>query len=291
MFCKIKTRLVKILIMKIAPINNFKYKKINPSFSSYNTEVRDNNKLVYKTQTDLFRQDLNWRALYNLIAEKYERADKVNIVDHACSAGYEPWSMLIMLKKRAGKDFQKYMPIIARDIDKDAIEYAKQGKLGLCYDECLETRLNYGPAWVDNFDIEKRNRDGNINNRNEYLATCKTDLGKNIDFAQSDIFQDKELINKDNTVLLLRNCWPYFGEDRVAELAYFLADNMKPSSILVIGQYDHTYQIDKLLRNYGFKNTWVEFVYEAPGKSVKNSVEKFPLKRRDEIDFASPFFI
>lgn len=260
--------------MQIMPLKSYTYNRQNPSFSSYSTEVYKNGKLLYRTHTELLRLDFSWLNCAKLIMEKYKDVSKVNIVNHACSAGLETLSLLIALKYVMGNDFQKCMPIIARDIDPDAIEYAKKGNLELCSDECFDTRLRFGNVFDDNFNVVRRQRSDKIDAHNEYLATCKTDLIKNIDFACSDIFKDKELINKENTVLLLRNCWPYFGEEKVADLIYFLACNLKQSSLLAIGEYDEEYGIDKLLREYGFKETKVGLLFEAPGKPLKEKTEK-----------------
>lgn len=263
--------------MRILPVDNFVYKKQTPSFTSYHTEVYKNNKLAYRTHTEFLRRDISWRGFANYIKDKYKNAERVNIVNHACSAGYETWTLLMVLKQFLESDFQKYMPIIARDIDESAIEYAKSGKLGLSGSEYLDALIYYERVFKENFSVNKREPSPAVNRSNEYILTCTTDLKNDIDFGCSDIFQDKELINKDNTVLLFRNCWSYLGEERVAELAYFLASNMKPTSLLVIGDFDYEFCIDKLLKDYGFKSTNIEFLYEAPGKPAKNSVENFPL--------------
>lgn len=263
--------------MRILPVNNFVYKRQNPGFTSYHTEIYKNDKLAYRTHTEFLRRDISWRGLVNYISAKYKNAEKVNIVNHACSAGYEPWTLLIVLKQFLGSDFQKYMPIIARDIDERAIEYAKGGKLGLSGSEYLDALIGYERVFKENFSVNRCEPSYFVNRSNEYTATCITDLKNSIDFGCSDIFQDKKLINKDNTILLFRNCWSYLGEDKVSELAHFLASNMKPTSLLAVGDFDYEFSIDKLLKDYGFKSTNIEFLYEAPGKPAKNSIEKFPL--------------
>jgi len=267
----------------ITPIglNNYTHKNISPTFSSYNAKVYKDGKLAYRNHTEFFRQDLDWHHLTDYMSEKYKDADEVNVVNHACSAGYESWSLLLMLMKKHGEKAEKYLPIKARDIDKNAIDFAKTGCLALCGDEYLDGILKCGKILNDNFKVVKKPRGPNVNVSNEYVMKCTTGLEKNIEFKQSDIFKDKNLINKENTVLFCRNFWPYLRSKKASELAFFLAQNMKPSSMLVIGEYDKTFGIDKLLEETGFKRTSVRYVYEAPDNFNKTKPVEFHMLRAD----------
>ena len=270
--------------MNTCPINFYTYKKpiiktTTPSFSSYNAKVYKDGKLAYRNHTELFRQDLAWNSFMDYVDKKYNDAKEVNIVNHACSAGYESWTLLMMLMKTQGENYQKFMPIRARDVDKDVIKFAKKGALELCGDEYLDAMLKCEKVLKDNFDINRRQKGGDISVFNEYLMTCKTDLKKNIDFKNSDIFDDKDLISKENTILFCRNFWPYLGNKKASELAYFLAQNMKSSSTLVIGAYDASYNIDELLERTGFKKTNIEYVYEAPEKPITEHPVDFDMQR------------
>ncbi|MBQ6516692.1 hypothetical protein IJI31_05880 [bacterium] len=254
-------------------------KKTNPSFSSYNDKVFRDGKLAYRNHTELLRNDLAWNGFMDYVNEKYGGAKEVNVVNHACSAGYESWSLMMMLMKTQGENFKKFMPIKARDLDKNAIEFAKKGAMEICGDEYIDAQIQCGKVLKDNFEIKKRPRGNGIDVSNEYLMTCKTDLGKNIEFKQANIFDDKDLISKENTILFCRNFWPYLEGKKASELAFFLAQNMKPSSTLVIGEYDYAYVVDKLLERTGFKKTNIEYVYEAPGKPAIDKPVDFNMQR------------
>ncbi|MBO7672345.1 hypothetical protein J6S88_02935 [bacterium] len=273
--------------MNVLPVNIFSYKNQNPHFSSYNADVYKKGKILYRNHTELLRLDICWQAFIDLIIKKYQNVPKVNIVNHACSAGYEAWTLLILLLKKLGVNYKKFMPIIARDIDKKVIEYAQKGKMELCSGEYYDATYNCPNIIKENFDVVKRTIGGNISRSNEYLLTCKTDLKKNIDFKCSDIFKDKDLISKDNTILLCRNFWPYLGAKKSSELAYFLANNMKSNSLLVVGDYDYDYGIRQLLLDYGFKPTNVEYVFEAPGKSALKKVKDFEFEHKLREDLFS----
>ena len=270
--------------MNIAPItlNSFTYKKQpNPTFSSYNDKVFKDGKLAYRNHTELLRNDLAWSSFMDYVDKKYGDAKEVNVVNHACSAGYEPWSLMMMLMKTQGENYKKFMPIQARDVDKNAIEFAKKGALEICGDEFIDAQIRCGKILSDNFQITRRPIGEGINESNKFLMTCKTDLGKNIKFKQSNIFDDKDLINKENTILFCRNFWPYLEDKKASELAFFLAQNMKPSSTLVIGEYDYAYVVDKLLEMTGFKKTNIEYVYEAPGKPAVEEPIDYKMQRLD----------
>jgi chemotaxis methyl-accepting protein methylase len=105
---------------------------------------------------------------------------------------------------------------------------------------------------------------------NKYILSCKPDIKKYVDFQQSDIFDDKDLISKENTILLFRNVWRYLGDDGIDKLSDFLAKNMKKSSILVIGEFDRANHIDTILTNKGFKDTLYyrgeHHIFEPPGE-------------------------
>lgn len=253
----------------------------NISFTNYaKFHYLPNKRLDYSTETWFLRDDMNWETLVNYFSKKYDTAKKINLINHACSAGLETYTLLMQLIKTLGKESQKFLPIIARDIDNEAIECAKQGCFKLCDEELTNARESLKDIFTENLYIEK---DFSAKTRtwqdNEYIATCRKELKENINFEQSDIFNDKELINKDNIILLLRNVWKYLGEYKVSELANFLANNMKPTSLLVIGSYDWLYGINLLLEEYGFKKTPIEHVYEPPDKPVEKNIEKFPLRK------------
>ena len=268
--------------MNIAPItlNNYIYKK-QPSlnFSAYNANVYNDGKLAYRNETELLRQDLSWDDFMDYVDKKYGDTKEVNVVNHACSAGYESWSLLMMLMKTQGENYKKFMPIKARDIDKNAIEFAQKGALEICGNEYIDAKTKFKKIFKNNFKIKKIPKGEGIKISNEYLMTCKTDLGKNIQFKQSNIFDDKDLINKENTILFCRNFWPYLEGKKASELAFFLAQNMKPSSTLVIGAYDTGYDVNKLLEKTGFKKTDVKYVYEAPGKPATDQPIDFNMHR------------
>lgn len=256
--------------MKIIPINNYnKYNNCQPSFKAYSTEVLlKDGKIAYKTLSNFYRADIHWVNFVNYIIHKYRNVDKVNIVNHACSAGYEPYSLLMLLIKTLGEESKKFLPIIARDIDEDIINFAKNCKLPVANLELSMTKYHGGDIFNKNFEVSRIQDAGGGVWNDRYIVSCNTNLRQNIDFCKSDIFNDKDFINKENTVLLFRNVWKYLGVEKIAKLADFLGENMKQSSVLVIGEFDIANHVDEILVNRGFRSSNCMFneqlIFEAP---------------------------
>ncbi len=256
--------------MKISSIINYSNSNNkSQNFRGYSANVYKDGSLAYKTLSCFYRADLHWVKFVNYIIDKYKGVDKVNILNHACSAGYEPYSMLMLLMKNLGKNSKKYLPIIARDIDSDMINLAKHCNLPVDSLELSVLKNKSGNVFDDNFEVKKIENAKIRVLDNKYIVSCKTDLKDNIKFCQSDVFKDKALINKENTILLFRNVWMYLGAKNISELADFLATNMKKSSILVIGDFDIANHIDEILVDRGFKGNVCKgnenYVFEAPG--------------------------
>ena len=146
-------------------------------------------------------------------------------------------------------------------------------------------------SFKNNFKIEMLNPNisrFNSDIENYYQATLQTDLNKYIDFGVSDIFDDKELISKENTILICRNFWPFLGDEKISELAFFLANNMKSSSLIMIGDFDYSHGINKLLESYGFRRYDLsDYVYEAPGKSNEVKFINFIHKMQPDLNLIS----
>ena len=235
----------------------------SPAFKSASKAISDvSGKFMYRIDTAFYRSDMPWDDFADFVSKQYKQAFKVNIVDHACSKGYEPYTLAMEFITKLGKKAKKMFPIKARDIDSKNIEDAKEGIFKIDY--------------VENSAI-KSYTNGNLSkffqpHRDIYFKeffTPQKILTKNVRFEQKNILEDMKMISKRNTVLLGRNFWPYLKVSEVSDLAEKLALNMKKSSLVVIGNFDKIYNIDNVLKLYGFKETPLEYVYAAPGKTLK----------------------
>lgn len=92
--------------MFISPVQTY-----NPAYRGNNREVfNKSGKFLYKTTTYFFREDLNWTCLAELLGEKYKTVQKVNVLNHACSNGQEPYTLAVKLIQILGKEAKNSFP-------------------------------------------------------------------------------------------------------------------------------------------------------------------------------------
>lgn len=204
----------------------------------------------------MFRPDLNWDSFVKLLQEKYANTEQVNVINHACSNGAEPFSLVIKLLSKLGEKAQKFFPIKAKDIDAENIRRAKNGYIGIHNDDMYNINtqmqgkvgefLNYVPSRAMNDDLG--------------VQPIKQ-VRENVEFKRSDIFNDVDTIPSSNTVLLCRNFWPYLDTTKQELLADKLAQKLDKTSLLAVGDFDFQCDIDNLLTKRGFVPTYVENVY------------------------------
>lgn len=228
-----------------------------PTFKANRRIVCDESgKMLYKTTSYMFRPDLNWDSFVKLLQEKYANTKQVNIINHACSNGAEPFSLVIKLISILGEKAQKFFPIKAKDIDEENIRRARNGYIGIHNDDMYNMNeqmqgnigkfLNYVPSRAMNDDLG---------------VQPIMQVRENIEFKRSDIFNDIDELPESNTVLLCRNFWPYLDTTKQELLAQKLAQKLDKTSLVAVGNFDSECNIDKLLTKNGFIPTNVENVY------------------------------
>ena len=238
--------------MRISPVQN--RISVQQNFKANNRWVIDHLGVpVYKTTTYCFRDDLIWRDLILFLSKTYKDVPKVNVVAHACSNGMEPLSFLMALFTFAPKDAEKFLPVIAKDINKENILMAKKNSLGISFGDFHRIRDNTDCKYIQFLDIE---RGGNI----EDFMTIKPKkiLTDNIIYEQGDIFEDAKNLPKENTVLFCRNMWMYLHPYNRKRLAEKLGGQLERNSNVILGYLD---EIDgdagMYLANNGFKKVYI----------------------------------
>ena len=114
----------------------------------------------------------------------------------------------------------------------------------------------------------------NTDSNPEYFKKYQTSyvpaksLTERIEFSKRDIFKDYKNINPENSIVLVRNLWPYL-EERIPKLISKLAEQMGKNSTLVIGGFDvdacekiYGVNLDRELIKKGFVSTDEPFVFE-----------------------------
>lgn len=242
-------------MLRISPINN------TPNFKS-NQRLVCNNKgqVVYQNTTVFFRDDIDWGMFVNMLKARFKNAEKVNVFSLACSDGSEPWTLAVLLKEILGDESDKFFPIYASDIDSEIIRRAK-----------------HEPCTVTPCDIRllRRCTNDNFNKYFEYTEAKYKDFAFNegavrpteymnslVNFKTSDITKEIKNIPPENSVVLCRNCWSYFPFHKRYEVAQTLKNQLEGNSIVVLGGLENAFNHDGILRDNGFRQTWLENVFE-----------------------------
>ncbi len=225
----------------------------NINFKHFRHEILDRSgHVISRGDTCLFRNDLDFDYLVNFLEYKYRDSDKVNIIAHACSDGEEIFSFISKMIDSLGyKNSKKYLPVDARDVNKSFIEIAKEGQYSLKSYETGAIDFYLGENLTQYFSF----LNPNLVKVSKFLKEC-------VNFSQSDILDDVKSIDFNNTVLFARNFWHYLDDEDIDKLAMILSHRMNKTSTLIIGDFDKQYNIDRILRRYGFYETKVSNVFE-----------------------------
>ena len=255
--------------MQIQNIPSISYysKAQSPSFKSWTREVMHKTsdpyaltKLVkHRNDTWLFRDCLDWKRFGNFLVEKYKDLPKINVFNYACSNGSEAYTFIMeMFSHHDYGTARKFMPVIAKDYDQTAIDYAKSGLIKIEVGEKGGVNLHTDgkfPMFFTESDLYEKD-----------LYEPRHMLSSNVIFSQADILEDYKTMPKDNTVVLARNFWPYLKYNDRIELAKNLYNHLGENCTLVIGKFDNIGSWDnsptrQILENAGFKQTQIENVF------------------------------
>ncbi len=241
--------------------------RLNPAFKSY-SERKSCKDYTFLTDTLFFRDDMDWENFVEYIDNNYKNTPKVNIICHACSDGEEPYSLALKLISKLGKKAEKFFPIIAKDIDSDNIQKAKDGIFRISKTELRNMKIHSNNNLDKYFHIVYHN--------DEYIyAAAKPTIKSKIIFEQSNILEDIDSIKPGNTILLCRNFWPYIKpEEKAKELASKICSKLGLSDIVVIGYYDMFSGLaHKLLYDNGFVGTDIRCVFRH--KNIQKQIVSF----------------
>jgi len=232
-------------------ILNLNHNKIYVS-NKKTLEFRTFQQKKYLDTTEFLRKDFDIDGILNYAKSFFKNTEKVNIINYACSNGKETYSLLLRLKIMFKEQAKKFLPLVAKDIDKENILKAKIGKYLLSKEE--EYKL-------DKASELKLNRYISIDN-DENIAHIKDSLKNDINFSVADINSDISNIPKENVLLVCRNFWNYLDEKNQLELIKKISKILKHTSLIAIGSFDKAYGIDLLLEKEGFIKTSVYGLYE-----------------------------
>ena len=229
------------------------------TFKSNNRRVVDKSgRLLYKTTTYFFRNDMDWDRFIDILDSKYKNTKKVNLINHACSNGPEVYSLAMKLITGLGTSSEKFFPILAKDINSDNIEIAKQG----------------GSMGINNEDIYRINyyTKNNINSfldfrparkpEHQLAVAPKAILKNKVTFTEGNIIQDVDSLPDKNTVLMCRNFWLYLKDGECKLLANKLGKKFDNTSLIVLGEHDiNKSNAPKYLKEAGFTPIETPYIY------------------------------
>lgn len=240
--------------MQIIKQPNMYKSKINICFNGNVRALRDTSgKIKYRNNTSFFRPDLNWNMFTEMLIEKYKNVGKVNIYDYACSEGAEPFSLAMLLIKKLGEEkAQKFFPIIASDIDSEILKNPQNGIL----------KLTRGDVFLIKRLLKKDyNQFIEFNDKFEYnselnMVVCdakiKPILENKVVFSSKNVVEDIANVEKNNSIVLFRNFWPYLLKSDRTKLADSVSECLGNNSICVIGRYDtHKMRMNKIFKSRG----------------------------------------
>ena len=222
-------------------------------------------KLLYRTTTCFFRDDLLWNNLMLFLQSKFRDVPKVQIINHACSDGEETYSLALKLSCYFKNEAQKFFPIVAKDLDKKNIETAKKGIYHIRDYEHRDIVENSDGRFNEFFEL-KNIEDFNYPNakKTDKLLIVKDSLKEKINFQQANIVNDFSGKNEpiENTLLVCRNFWPYLKQEDGKNLLVALAKRIKCPSAIVFGRFDSDFELSNKLKKCGFTYSELPYVMQ-----------------------------
>ncbi len=225
---------------------------------------------VYTT-TSLFRPHLDWNKFINYVIENFKNKEKVNIYSLGCSDGSEAYSYAIALTEKLPKSqHQKYLPIMAFDIDSEVIQAAQSGKINLTNDDfnAITKNINIdkygiGDNWHKKFfqkagsalkignDISREDFQSIYNPR--YSYTPAGNIKDSVKFYESDVLSAINRINDDgNSIVNTCHVLSYCEDFYVEKVLNALGEKLKPGSIYVFDKFYLEPSFIEKIQNRGF---------------------------------------
>lgn len=226
-------------------------------------------RLLYRSTTCFFREDIKWDAYVDMLARKYQNVDKVNVYCAACSAGEEPFSLVMALFKKLGKDgAKKFLPIIASDFDDFILKRPMAGIINPTEEDIMNIDKMLGDDFKKYVNIgNKKEFDPDLN-AEVYTGKVSDEVRNSVIFSQGSIQKLIPNINPENSVVMCRNFWDYLPYDELSITIKKLFNQINESSLCVIGEHEQDCRLVPEFLEAGFSRSDVDFCLE------KHVVEK-----------------
>lgn len=255
--------------MQIQAIQNNQYKHKPVSFRNLSRAVSGGKAfgktINYRNDTCFFRNSDIWENFVKFFSEKFKNVPKVNTYCYGCSDGSEPFTFIMSLfSNLEKKEAKKFLPIKAKDIDKEVINNVKSRELYFLKNS-EKTNINqYTCGKFKDYFSEKKGI-GEI-----YFAQAKDILYDNVQFSVADISKDYKKIKPNNSIIFARNFWPYIKEHSLRkQFLKQLYNHLEKNSFFIIGDFDingTACSILEEIESAGFVKTSVENVFTKIAK-------------------------
>ncbi len=210
--------------------------------------------LQFRISSVTLQEDYNIKSILGFFTKFFKDVDKVAFFDYASSIGLEAYSYLLGMDSFMEKEVaQKFLPIHARDYDEEVI------KLALMRQVDIQDSEKYK---LENKMVENFNKNFYPVNPNAILASPTyrvSDIyASQVDFEVGDITKDYKNLPKENIILSIRNCWPYFSREDQLYLPEKLCNHFDKNAVIMIGSFDFRTQHSKDFLKNGFKKAHVK---------------------------------
>lgn len=201
--------------------------------------------LLTVNETYFFRESQYLKIFTDtIVPELLKKRSFIKVMSAGCSKGQEPYSLVISLLEKYGRDFNKFISVVGVDIDSTTLKAAKKAKY---YEESFR-----------DFDI--RLKEKYFDKIKDGVYQLKDFVREAVDFRilnlQSPNYP-KELMGVD--IIFYRNVSIYFSPDTKKEIFKKLAQILNPSGYIVLSSTETFYhnigilsliEIDKLFLYY-----------------------------------------
>lgn len=250
----------------------------NPYFTSNNRHVYNSaskvfQDLVYRNNSEFFRDDLKWDVLGDTLIDKYAKFDKANLSCYACSEGAEPFSIAMILIEKMGKDAaKKFFPILASDIDPKILENPKAGIIKLSQNDIENIKKFMGDSYSKYIEFDNIFKFDPELSEIVCSGKIKPILKDTVVFKQADIREEiPNIEKKDNSVMLCRNFWPYLKDyNTQRQLIKGIYDKLGDNSLCIIGSDFDGYDTAIAFREVGFYEPKVSYWFEKKPENKKH---------------------
>lgn len=199
-------------------------------------------KLYYIFRPDLSfkpEEDADWNDFRQVIEKEFKNTPKVNVYNFACSDGSETYSLATILMDTFKKDYSKFFPIKASNVDIEIISRASSGQVTCTKQDLNRMKTNLPEETMQKFSFYESDKP-TPDFRYRYIFNAGEELQNAIKFKVADMEDSIDEIESINNLIFCRNFWPYLGKEKTTRVLSKLLEKLDSTSLIVVGKFDKT---------------------------------------------------